>query len=344
MPQSYGMKKKGQLIISALGAIGGSFDAAHLPTRLKLFDWGDNPSSQGNYVVNEVSEQALRRQISGKAYARVVIDFDHQSEPQSPTYLPSPRHHAGYGLLEVIHEDGIYLTDIEWTEKGREFAPGYSDISPVVIHTKSPQIVIGISSIALVPNGALVGKTLFAADFNNHKENPTMSETNHEIDVQALEAALKKATEDLAAAKDRIEELSQEVEALKARTNPSAETVAALDAKAKDQEEKISTLAASLESLKKDQLIQAAAAQGKVVTLSDAAVAKLSAEDLAQHISALNPTIPMQRRTPSGNRDSLSASALSAMRDQLIAQIRKETGCNFQSAWDIGCRQRPDLF
>lgn len=204
------VQKKSDLLITSCSAANAiRFDGEQLPTRLKLFEWGANRSAQGEFIVNEKTAAAIAKQIGSDAFARVVIDFDHQSEKSSPTFTPSPRHHAGYGDVEVVPGDGIYLTNIEWTAKGREFAPNYQDVSPVPIYSKTDRAVLGICSVALVPNGALVGRTLFTATFN--PENPAMDQEEQtppaeapkpDVTVTELDAVVKAAIEDTKALKE----------------------------------------------------------------------------------------------------------------------------------------------
>ena len=133
-----------------------------LPTRLKILDWGANESDRGPFLVDGTSAACLRAQIEKGAFAKLVIDFDHQSEEGSGSYKESPRHHAGYGDLEVVEGDGVYLAGIEWTEAGKEYALDYKDLSPSIEYDEDRRVV-RITSVALVPNGALKGRTLFAA-------------------------------------------------------------------------------------------------------------------------------------------------------------------------------------
>ncbi|MBP1589446.1 MAG: hypothetical protein ILO10_04535, partial [Kiritimatiellae bacterium] len=79
------------------------------------------------------------------------------------TFEKSPRHHAGYGNLEVVEGDGVYLANVEWTPAGEEFAPDYRDLSPALLVDDGNRVT-GITSVAIVTNGGLQdGHTLLRA-------------------------------------------------------------------------------------------------------------------------------------------------------------------------------------
>lgn len=163
----------------------------NLPTRIKLLDWGENPSDRGTFIVDETSAEMLRKQISDATYERLVIDFDHQSEEKSGTFAPSPRHHAGYGFLELA-SDGIYLSNVEWTPTGEEFAPDYRDLSPALV-VDDDKRVVGITSVAIVTNGGLQdGHTLLRAV---RQEAPTQKEDGDEAPGGAGDPPAKTAGE-----------------------------------------------------------------------------------------------------------------------------------------------------
>lgn len=342
---------------------------AGLPKTIHLFRFGANPSLKGDFIVNDTALDAVRQQIANPALRRVVIDFEHQSCKKSPNYKPAPRHHAAYGDVAITADNSIVLENVVYTPAGSEFAPDFHDVSPVPVHT-ADGVILGIESVGLVPQGALLESTLFSADF----ETPTQQELDMEAKITALEAALVAVNQTLdalkaenAAQRKLIEDqaklippaatpLSAEIltpflTPMQAAADGAAAAVAAhktlLDAQQAtiaDQGKQISALSASIDSQRKETLIQLAAVQGKVVALADTAVTAMSVEDLQAHISALGVVVPMLRKTP-GSAQERTTTCLTAEQNKLIAKIKKETGeTNFQALWAMAREEQPELF
>ena len=341
-----------QNAITALGAVAQRLDPENLPNRIQLFAWGENPSDKGAFTVDSTTLSSIRDQIAGEAHKRVVIDFDHQSDPNSPTFVPSPRHHAGYGDVEVVEGEGVFLSSIDWTPKGREYAPDYMDVSPVAVHTRKDRVVLGIKSVSLVPNGSLHGRTLFSADADPQPQQEIpMADSQTAPDAQKPEEAMAAMAEEIKALKSQLEAALAEVGALREKVEAKADekrpdpAVEALSAKTADQGQQISTLAAALDAQRKETMVQLAAAQGKAVALGDAAITALSVEDLAAHIRGIGATVPMHRQTPMSSAGEASTTCLAAQQNALMAQIRKETGeTRFEALWAAAKGRSPELF
>lgn len=364
--------------ISAIALLHGStVQPKELPNAIKFFAYGENPSNKGSFTVDEASLAAIRAQIADEAHNRILIDFEHQSCKQSPNYQPSPRHHAGYGKLAIFEDNSVGVTDVEYTPAGSQFAADYYDVSPVAIHTLEGR-VLGIQSAALVPEGALHGRTLFSADF----ETAEQEKTDMQAKIDALESALAAMNQTLDGLKsenaalrqmveDQSKRLSDQANAISAIPTPlsaellspfltpmqaqadgAAEAAAAqktlLEAQAAaiaDQGKQISALSAAIDAQRKETMIQLAAAQGKAVALPDTAIAALSVEDLAAHLKALGSAVPMVRRTPGSAGESSTSTGLAADQNALIARIRKESGeTNFQKLWEAARAEKPELF
>jgi len=357
------------LVLTALNGSSVSFDREHLPTRLKLFAWGENQTPDGPFIVNDVTVAALNRQIAADTFRRIVLDFDHQSLKGHPNFVPAPRHNAAHGDLEVVPGDGIYLTALTWTPKGVEHGSDYCDVSPVAIHTKrkapgDPVVVLGILSAALCDNGAVKGISAFSATYQP-PENPMDNDTQKIIEGlqsargnvteenKGLRGVIESSCQNIDAQALLIEDLKKRLDQTPAVTAASIDQVrviaeAALKPEALDEgRQQISALSARLDSLQKEHMIQIAVLQGKAVTLAETAISALSAESLAQHIAGLGVTLPIVRRTPAGNavETQTETTGLSAKIESLIAQIRKETGIqDFQQLWSLAQQQKPELF
>jgi hypothetical protein len=344
---------------------------AGLPKTIPLFKFGANPSIKGDFIVDETTLGAVRQQIANPAFKRVVIDFEHQSCKKSPNYKPAPRHHAAYGDVAITADNSIVLENVVYTPAGNEFAPDFHDVSPVPIHT-ADGVILGIESVGLVPQGALLESTLFSADFEAAAA--TEQETAMQEKIAALEAALVAVNQTLdalkaenAAQRQLIEDQAKLIppaatplsaELLTPFLAPTQETAAgaasavaahqtlldAQQATIADQGQQITALAASIDAQRKETLIQLAAVQGKVVALADTAITAMSVEDLQAHISALGVVVPMLRKTP-GSAQERTTTCLSAEQNKLIARIKAETGItNFQTLWAMAREEQPALF
>jgi hypothetical protein len=250
-----------------------------LPTTLTLLAFGKNPSDRGDVVVDESTIQAINDQRAKGIFDHVIIDFEHNSEKQHPNYQPPPRKHAGVGQVFCNAERGLYLDGIVWTPFGVEFAKSYPDLSPAVYHPKGTLVVDGISSVALVPNGAVKGLSFFDAD-------PAAGAADPLSEMKSQLTALESVIADL---RKRLDGMT-------------APDMAAYQAKIDALDGKLSTFNATVtrEFDRRDKLmlVADAARAGKQVALAPDALAALSVEQLTAHIAALPKTVPVSRRTP----------------------------------------------
>ena len=307
-----------------------------LPNRLKLLNWGENESQIGPVRVTDATLRALQAQMAGKVFDRILVDFEHTSEPSSPTFQPAPRKHAGYGFLEVLSGDGVYLKGIEWTPAGREFAREYCDLSPCV-RLNAQGEVTQLKSIALCPNGAVHELTFFSGHPSNEKGDTTMdwkewlrlfsgaAEGASDEDVKgAFEGRLKAlCAEAVAGVQAEVTALKGELTALSGAVPANAgETIATLSAQV--GELKTATAGYAEEIAKRDrvELLAHASREGKVVTLSADSVAKMSLEDLTAHIEQTPVTVPMDQRTP----DRIIALAAQADADGAVTRVARACG------------------
>ncbi len=69
----------------------GALSADALPLRIKLLNWGSNPSLKGDIKVGSKTLAALPSNQAKHGYDRVGIDYEHQSVPQHPNFQEPPR-------------------------------------------------------------------------------------------------------------------------------------------------------------------------------------------------------------------------------------------------------------
>lgn len=270
-----------------------------LPKRMKILNWGRNPAvGKFSPVVSDHTVAVLTaNQLAGGA-DRVAIDFEHNTCKGTPAYresTPEPRKVAGYGTPLAISGDGLYLTDIEWTPAGREYAMNYADLSPA-IRPNAANDVEFLHSVALCRQGAVAGLSFYSA-INPEGVN--------------MEEDIKKMGEQFSAVQAVLDDLKTRLDAL---TNTAApmEAMSAATAKIDSLEAKIVALSADLaaDATRRDKaaLLDGALRDGKVIALSAEAVGKLSTDDLKAHIAAVKSTVPLSAMTAAHIQQPISPS------------------------------------
>ncbi len=204
------------LPLVALKAISnGALASEHLPTRIKLLNWGRNDSTVGPVLVDERTVTAMAASQASAGFDRVALDYEHNTAEGSPEYLRTkePRDVAGYGTPEVVPNDGLYLSAITWTESGKANAKNYADLSPTPRLDKEGRVTF-LHSVALVRNGAVHGLSFFSAPAAKPDPKPTHTPMTPEQIAAAIAAALKPVT-------DTLTTLTADVKAIK-ETKPAA--------------------------------------------------------------------------------------------------------------------------
>ena len=266
---------------------------AALPRRLKVLSWGDNPNARGKTV--RVGAKFLRA-LSAPTYPyrKIAIDFEHNTVPGTPEYerTKEPRAIAGYAEVECVEGEGVFLNVTRWTDDGLAHARDYEDLSAAPV-TDGDGEVAALPSVALCRAGAVPGIEFVecpltavagaAAPQDNEGEN---------MDYKAILAKLlglgpEATDEELQAAADSLME--------KAKAGDDAPA----------PQEKMEALSARVEALEKgreedakQRVLLSARMEGKQVSLSADAVAKLSVKDLEDHVASLPVTVPLNAVTP----------------------------------------------
>lgn len=156
----------------------GALKGEALPQRLKFFAWGDNKSTDGNFRAGEKTLAELSANQKKFGFERVAIDFNHCSVPGTDTYKDllaqgQPPLIFGYGRVNPIPGEGLYLEDIIWTPLGVQHARNFEDLSPA-IQDEDGEVTL-VHSVALTPNGKVEGLEFFTA-----MGTPTASENEEE--------------------------------------------------------------------------------------------------------------------------------------------------------------------
>ncbi len=290
-------------------AVALSADAAKLPRRIKVLNWGENPNCHGRRVnVGPLFAKCLSSAVY--PYRQVALDFEHNTFPGTAAYKESrePRPVAGFGSIEVVEGRGVYLTMSSWTPEGERMAVNYADVSAGAV-TDEDGNVVAVSSVALCRAGAVDGMDFVEAPLsggvssalsgiinNNNQEGQAMDfkallikslGLGDDATDEAIQAALAKA---LGRKPDENQEARQAA--------MSAAVKAAVAEAVKPIHEQVAALSAAAVAHEKRDLVAEAAREGKVVALSADALAKLSVEDLKATIAKTAVTVPLSAKTP----------------------------------------------
>jgi hypothetical protein len=143
----------------------GALKSSDLPSRIKVLGWGKSKTLDGDIFFDAKSAECLY--TNQKAIGRVVapLDFNHNTVQGTKAYTADkePRAIAGYGVVTVVPDDGVYYEYMNYTPSGEKSARDYIDLSPAVI-TDEEDRVIGIHSVALTPAGQIDNLQFYNAD------------------------------------------------------------------------------------------------------------------------------------------------------------------------------------
>lgn len=302
---------------------------AELPKRLLVLPWGTNNTTQGPVVCNETTVAVLLSNNAAAGFDRPLLDYEHSSEPASPTYRGEPVKIAGHGTLQVVAGEGVYLLMANWTPEGRESAGGghYPDLSPVV-KVNAQNEVIGLKSVALCRHGATPGLVFLSAETTPQHEattKPTAKPQTLRPSPSALRLKLLTTMTKPPATADEFLATMRAMMNMPAEATPE-EVFAGLEkmlaAKAEKYEEKsedMKNLSASITELKaalstqnetlkllstshiegqREVMLSAATREGKVINKDFAA--KLDLEQLRMLCATTPVTVPVTIETPEG--------------------------------------------
>ena len=289
-------------------AVSLSANAAELPHRIKILNWGDNPNCHGKRVnVGPLFAKCLSAETY--PYRKVALDFEHNTFPGTAAYKESkePRPVAGFGTIEAVEGEGVYITMSSWTPEGEKMAVNFADVSAGAVTDKDGNLV-AVASVALCRAGAVDGMDFVEAPLSGSASSALSGIiNNNQKGQQAMDykALLLKA---LGLGEDATDEAIQAALAEKFEKKPTEEeqkaALHAIVAKEvaeafKPIEEKVAALSAAAVAHEKADLIAEAAREGKVIALGADAIEKLSVEDLKATIAKTAVTVPLSAKTPS---------------------------------------------
>ncbi len=318
---------------------------AGLPQRLLVLPWGEHDTPQGKVICDDVTMKQLSAYNESKNWDRTALDFEHNSVPTSPTYKGEPVRVAGYGTLQLVPGEGIYLLMSSWTPDGKTFAADghYGDLSPAVKVNKENE-VIGLHSVALCRHGATPGLTFLSAlPAVQHESSPATHPSKKakasSMKPEDFQKALAKALglDDTASAEDILAALTAKLEASDKKADAAegdatkmlSAGFAELKLLLEKQTEKITAqdaalklLSSGVETNERAAILKAAASEGKQVPAT--AAKTMDVANLKLLCAELPVTVPMDKRTPDASTLLLSSSTPAVNAD--LAAIDKLTG------------------
>jgi len=298
-----------------------------LPARLKLLAWGDNPAIKGlNPKLGKHTLSCFEQRMREMGLDMIALDFEHNTVPGTDAYKEAtePRPVAAYGVPRLVPDDGLYLEQITYTPAGKANALNFIDLSPTVHIDKATGEVDLLHSVALTRAGAVVGLSYYSIEA---EIKPATGGT--EMDWKKMLIALTGAAEDVAdedlakmfetkltamstAAVEPVQTalsaLSARVDGLKPAEGQDGE-MTALSTKVATLSDELTALSGELVAMRRQAVCEQAMREGKVIPLSAEQVAATEPKVLAEMVSKLPVTVPVDRRTPE-NIQALSAAGV----------------------------------
>lgn len=277
-----------------------------LPNRFKILQWGDNKNA--NRVAVRVGQQLVDAMAAAVYPFKVVaLDWNHNTCPGTPAYAETkePRDVAGYGRIEVVPNDGVYMVMTAWTPQGIEKAQNFLDVSAAPLTDKAGNVV-AIPSVALCRTGAVPEMEFKQVAMSVFTLNPNQKEKQMDpkkilLSLLGLDDSADDATIEKAAA-SFLE--AQKKPAAPAPQPLSAETLkAAIEAAVTPLSAEISGLKAANVSAEKQRMVEMARMDGKVIALSADGLAQISLAALADVVKATPVTVPLAARTPGAMKE-----------------------------------------
>ena len=240
-----------------------------LPQRLKFFAWGDNKSTDGNFRAGEKTSAELSANQKKFGFERVAIDFNHCSVPGTDTYKDllaqgQPPLIFGYGRVNPVPGDGLYLEDIIWTPLGVKHARNFEDLSPA-IQDEDGEVTL-VHSVALTPNGKVEGLEFFTAQNVVSKTNRLGEKTLTLLSVAGMMGLSETAEE-----KTVLETLSQRLKETGVQQRIAIETISTLSARVDALEKKLADGARTEQETERMRVVTLLSVEGKSPRHADGA-------------------------------------------------------------------------
>jgi len=325
-----------------------------LPNRLRVCPWGTTPThNRGDVIVNEKTLSVLMANQEAKKFDRVAFDFGHNTLPRRDANgkvipLKEPIEVAGYGTVEIVDGEGIFLTDIEYTPQGLATLPQghYPDISPGVVRNDKGEVVF-VHSVGAVRNGELDGLTLFSADSIDALLDDLAAFGVNDLDEESDKIDLRESLVDvlnaLGAKPTLSGDASDEVIAVaavdllaamkqaktKTEDNDDTPPIDAMEAEEETNfEKRLTALEAETNGLKTDtaktrreSIVAQATREGKKIPLTDEQIEGFDCDLLESMVDQLEATVPIESGLHGAVDDFAAKSSGHTTEDKHVAKL-----------------------
>jgi phage I-like protein len=265
-------------------------DAAEAPPdRFKVLPWGETKTRDGKLVVNEEAAQVMESRMKASRRDVVRIDREHATA-FVPALKRNPRDILGYGKLEVVPGEGVFLSSVRWTPEGKEVWAALPDVSPSFNFRKADNLVTNLESVALCCDGEIEGLTLLSAD--GDAGGIYLEPTEDSMKELLLQLLTKAGVEVPEGATDAdIQALAMKhLEGGKPADKKDDETAAAMsaqEARLKKLEDAEAARQLSADNAAREELKRQASAEGKVIPLTDEQIAETEVKTLSAIVAGL---------------------------------------------------------
>lgn len=316
------MKREYRLLsLTIQGAFAPAQDGT-LPTRIKVFRWGVNETKKGPVIVNDTTVRELPLNQVETGFDVISLDYEHNTVPGTKAYEESkePRDIAAQLKVEVVPGDGVYVQVLNWTPTGKEKAINFVDLSPAPGLNDNRELVF-LHSVALTRAGATDDLHFLTLSLD-----VTTKETNAMTPEQ-----LKKMLEEMFA--NSMKPVLDRLMVLEKGGDANRAAIETLSVDVKSAKETAAQIKAETVEGRRQAIVAAAKAAGKVLPLSVDDIKVMDLTMLQRIADATPATVPVTTLTP------LNVPDPSAGVSPSLAMICKITGQDPQKVLEANRRK-----
>lgn len=161
-------------------------DAAKpLPARIKILNWGINPSTEGPVILDATTVAVFQANQVKLGRQQVALDFEHNTVPGTEEYKRTnePRPVAAFGAPLLIPNDGLYLETLCWTPDGDKSARNFLDLSAAPFLDEDGR-VLALHSAALTKTGAVYNLPTFLEQAEIKTMSAALANQTHTMELK----------------------------------------------------------------------------------------------------------------------------------------------------------------